>query len=96
MRLILPICIWTGISIAYYDGCLVEMMSLSLPSDSEDQKKISYEYCMLAMVFMGVGEVLGSFSIGYIIDKFGNKLACLIDGFIVVIMFVVTIIFLLS
>ena len=36
-----------------------------------------FEYSMLAMVWFGVGEVLGCVYIGQIIDRFGTKHAAL-------------------
>jgi predicted MFS family arabinose efflux permease len=45
---------------------------------------------MIAMVFFGVGEILGCFFIGYVVDKLGSKLASLFNIAIVAIMLGVT------
>jgi MFS family permease len=45
---------------------------------------------MFAMVFFGVGEVLGCFFVGYFIDKYGSRFAVFINVGIIIIMSVVT------
>lgn len=47
------------------------------------------------MVFFGVGEVLGCFFIGLIVDKLGSKLATIFNLLIITAMFGVTIAFIL-
>ena len=48
---ILPQTIWTGISIAYFSGNLVEMLQDSIHDDERTEFKLS----MFAMVFFGFG-----------------------------------------
>lgn len=80
---------WTGISIAFYSGILVQIMSDTIEGDEEEK----YKQAMLAMVCFGLGEVLGCFFIGFIVDKFGSKLAALLNTILVVLTFISTIIF---
>lgn len=51
---------------------------------------------MLAMVVFGLGELLGCFFIGYIVDKYGSKLAALVDVLIIVLQTLLTLLFLWS
>lgn len=83
---LLPQLAWTGISIAYYSGILVQMMSATLGGDSNYQ----FKWAMLAMVGFGFGEILGGFFIGWIVDRFGTKVAILCNLGIILIMFGVT------
>jgi predicted MFS family arabinose efflux permease len=48
---------------------------------------------MLAMVLFGVGEILGCFFIGFIVDKLGSKKAVLFNLAILAAMFSVTFIY---
>lgn len=50
---------------------------------------------MLAMVGFGFGEILGCFFIGFIVDKFGSKVAAFCNVIIIIIMTIVTIAFIM-
>ena len=50
---------------------------------------------MLAMVLFGVGEVLGCFFIGFFIDRYGSRVAAIVNVVIIVIMGGVTVGFIL-
>jgi MFS family permease len=76
---------WSGISIAYYSGNLVEMMSLSLKAYKDDDNYEFY-WSMLAMVGFGLGEIFGAFFIGFIIDRLGTKVAIVCDLIIILLM----------
>eukprot|EP00347_Sterkiella_histriomuscorum_P000222 403376714 len=91
MRLMLPLCFWTGISIAYYSGLLVCMLTDTMP---DQPANIQYEKSMYAMVIFGVGEMIGCFFIGYVVDKKGSKFASVVDVVIIVIQTIVTLLFL--
>ena len=41
---------------------------------------------MLAMIAFGVGEVLGCFFIGYFVDRFGSKVASVVNIILVILM----------
>ena len=47
------------------------------------------------MVLFGVGELLGGFFIGFIVDRFGSKLAAIVNVVIILAMISTTITFLL-
>ena len=102
---IVPQTLWTGASIAYFSGNLVEMMSYRIPdlerkpditdSDYEKQdKQHKYFISMLCMISFGFGEVLGCFFIGVFIDKIGSKISAIINVVLVAIMGGITILFL--
>lgn len=48
---------------------------------------------MLAMIMFGIGEILGCFSIGAIVDKYGSKIAGLANIIIMITMTLITIIY---
>ena len=73
MRTLMPELVWTGISIAFYSGVLVGMMSLQLSQQNNYSSSDQFYYSMLAMSAFGFGEVFGCFFIGWVIDKFGSK-----------------------
>ncbi len=62
----LPQCLWTGISLSYYSGMLVLEISCSIDQvncGSLDPQGTNKK-AMLAMVGLGVGEMLGGQLIG--------------------------------
>ncbi len=83
---ITPQSAWTGISIAYFSGNLIEMLEFHAPDDGPDPAKTKHFWALLAMVLFGVGEILGSFFIGFFIDKIGSKLTVFINLAIIAIM----------
>jgi predicted MFS family arabinose efflux permease len=52
--------------------------------------KYQFKWSMLAMVGFGLGEIFGGFFIGFIVDKFGSKVAILCNTMIILAMFAVT------
>ena len=72
MLKLIPICAWTGVSIAFYSGVLVSMLTSTMRGTDTNQQ---YEQSMMAMVVFGFGEMLGCFFTGYVIDKRGSKFA---------------------
>lgn len=84
---LIPQLAWTGISIAYYSGNLVEMMTGAIGGDDT---KYQFKWSMLAMVGFGFGEIFGGFFIGYIVDRCGSKVAILCNLVIILAMFGVT------
>ena len=85
-RLFIPQLFWTGVSISFFSGNLVEIMSHTIEGDDQTKFKNS----MLAMVFFGVGEILGCFFIGTIVDRFGSRVASFMNILIMVAMTAVT------
>jgi predicted MFS family arabinose efflux permease len=82
-RLFIPQLAWTGVSIAFFSGNLVELMSLTINGDEQEKFKKS----MASMILFGVGEIFGCFFIGLIVDKLGSKIA---SGFLIAIMISMT------
>ena len=76
-------------SIAYYSGILVTVISESVKGDPADQQYKS----VLAMIAFGCGEVMGCFFIGFIMDKMGSKKASFFILGIIVIMTGVSVVF---
>ncbi len=74
MMLLLPQVFWTGMSLAVFTGLLIPMIAESIPGDDNQDK---FQKSMFCMATFGVGEMMGSLIIGFIIDKVGNKAATL-------------------
>ena len=68
------------------------MMSDALEKEGKDDPE-QFKQSMLAMVLFGVGEILGCFFIGFIVDRKGSKVATLFNLVIILIMGLVTIAF---
>ena len=66
---------WTGVSIAYFSGNLMDLMQKTIHGTSEEQ----FEKSNYAMIMFGIGELLGCFFIGYIVDKFGSRPASYVN-----------------
>ena len=67
----------------------MELMQKTIGGSAEDQfSKSNY-----AMIMFGLGEIFGCFFIGYIVDKFGSKIATYCNIFIMVFMTLITIIY---
>lgn len=50
---------------------------------------------MLAMVLLGVGEILGCFFIGFIVDKLGSRTAIVCNLFCILLMIASTIVYII-
>lgn len=55
-----------------------------------------FKMSMLALVLFGVGEIVGCFFIGMVVDKFGSKTATLVNLFNITTMIGVTVMFILQ
>jgi sugar phosphate permease len=87
-----PQCAWTGVSIAFFSGNLVEMMvSSHSPEDQKSEKALGD--ASYAMILFGLGEILGCFVIGTIVDKLGSYRATIANIVIMLTMGIVTIIY---
>ena len=80
-----PQLFWTGVSIAFYSGNLEDLLQDTIEGD----EKRKFELANYAMIAFGFGEIFGCFFIGYVVDKFGSKVA---GGCNIVIMSVMTLV----
>jgi len=74
MRRVIPYMIWSAISESTFAGSFVNIISKSMDEttvsrDWSADKKL--EISLLALVTLGVGELVGSSVIGRVIDKHG-------------------------
>ncbi len=74
MMLINPQLFWTGVSIAFWSGILTPIIVLQL-ADSNLSETEKQAMALMAMIWFGVGEVLGGVVEGFVIDLVGSKLA---------------------
>ena len=99
MRMLLPQIAWTGMSAAYYSGILTDIVAMSVkPEPGEDTKEFQADQqfkATMAMVAFGVGEVLGCFFIGWVVDRFGSRNAAWTNVTICLIMTALTLVFLI-
>lgn len=89
---LIPQFLWTGISIAFYSGILVVMMQEAIGGDDDQYQ---FKMSMFALVLFGVGEIVGCFYIGFIVDRFGSRVATFCNLINIVAMIGVTIAFLI-
>lgn len=75
MRPLIPQLAWTGISIAVTTGLLVQIISTTLEYQGMEEEEV-FELSMMAMVTLGVGEIVGATFMGVMVDKIGPKKAC--------------------
>ena len=62
---------WTGCSVAIYTSFLVTLMSKTMDDSWPDDKKSKFS--LLAMIGLGIGEIIGSLISGQVLDRFGYK-----------------------
>eukprot|EP00347_Sterkiella_histriomuscorum_P023914 403332950 len=91
MLSLVPYIVWTGISLSIYTGLLIPIIVSTIPNDSENQQMMK---SLFSMVSLGLGEIVGGFFIGQVIDKMGNKSASIINMVCVAIQTLVVILFL--
>ncbi|CDW82555.1 major facilitator superfamily protein [Stylonychia lemnae] len=78
MLTLIPQLLYGGIVVAITTGMLVPIIVKGLSEDYTDEDKKS-QISLLIMTGLGVGEITGALSIGFIIDKLGSKMTCLIN-----------------
>lgn len=62
MMLVQPLIIWSAVSQSIYSGCFVPMMNATMKLDHPDwDDNTKLEYSLLAMIPLGLGEVIGGF-----------------------------------
>ena len=87
-----PQCAWTGVSIAFFSGNLVEMMVSSHSNDDRNSEKALGD-ASFAMILFGAGEILGCFFIGAIVDRYGSYRASIANVCIMFVMGLITVIY---
>ncbi len=85
----IPQLCWTGISISFYSGILTQLISDTIDGDVN----VKYQNSILAMIPLGIGEIFGCFYIGFIVDKYGSRVATLANIFNCFIMTAVTLVY---
>ncbi|CDW79190.1 major facilitator superfamily protein [Stylonychia lemnae] len=91
MRPLVPQLCWTGVSIAVYTGILLPIITDTLDDKDTSHK---FELSMLAMVSLGVGEIVGAIGMGMIVDKIGSKKSCWVNIFLVILQTLAVLLFL--
>jgi predicted MFS family arabinose efflux permease len=79
---------YTGISCSFYLGLMTPILILTMENTEgfaglSEKQKISQS--LYAMVGFGIGEFLGGFMSGTIIDQIGSKYAALVNFFLILI-----------
>jgi len=70
---VMPLMIWGALSMAAYSGCFVNLITDTMSDrDWNDNKKT--EIALFAMIALGFGEMTGGLILGYVMDKFGQKI----------------------
>lgn len=71
---------WTAISCAIYAGVFVPLMTDTMstnPKTSNWSDQTKQKNCLLALVGLGLGEILGSLLLGQIQDRYSNRITIL-------------------
>jgi len=71
MMYLAPEILWAGMSLAIFTGLLVLSISETIKGNDPNEKLM---FSMLTMISLGFGEIIGSLSIGQVIDKAGNNM----------------------
>ena len=72
MLTFLPILIYSAMSMAIYASLLTPLLARTMPGTLSEDKKTSA--ACVAMIFLGAGEIVGSFANGKLHDLIGSKL----------------------
>jgi len=85
MIYVLPLIIWSGLSMAFFAGVFIPLMTRTMKDsldinpdlDTEDKRSVQ---ALFTFILLGVGEILGGILfIGPIRDKFGNRFAYIVQ-----------------
>ena len=70
---VFPLIVWSAISQALFSGSFVPIMNscMAVHLDWNDNKKLSMS--LFAMIPLGIGEVIGGFILGFILDRWKQK-----------------------
>ena len=73
--MIIPIIIWSGISIAMFGSIFISLITrvLQTQADYVDQPHKQNETALFTMTLLGAGEIIGGQFIGYINDKLSTR-----------------------
>lgn len=63
------------------------MVDLFTPDDAQF---VDLQNVKLLMIFLGIGEILGAFFIGTIVDKIGSKFAALVNSILIIVSITLT------
>lgn len=78
MAFMMPQIIWSGTSIAYWSGLLTPINTLALKTQYPDIKEKRYlSESLFAMMFLGIGQAISGLIMGFIIDLFNSRRACI-------------------
>ena len=77
MLKLLPLMMWSGISMGIYQAAIVPNMVIGMPSDWDDNKQD--QMSTIAQIGLGVGEVIGGLANGEITDRLGTRTSWIIN-----------------
>lgn len=76
MSKLLPMIIVTGNSNAMYSSIMINMFTRSMEITEPDwDKDKKNQQAFIVMIFLGIGEMVGPVIMGYITDKFSNRVS---------------------
>jgi uncharacterized membrane protein len=85
MMYVLPLIIWSGLSMAFFAGVFIPLMTRTMKDsmdinpdlDTDDKRSVA---ALFTFILLGVGEILGGIMfVGPIRDKFGNRVAYIVQ-----------------
>jgi MFS family permease len=81
MLIIAPKILWTGISLSIQNVFLVKMIAASVAGNDINQKIMK---SLLTLMSLGLGEIVGSLSIGPIIDRYPSSVTTYITFLLII------------
>jgi len=69
---------WSGFNVAIISGMLVPIITATLHGVTSSKQEL-FQLSMLAMVCLGVGEIMGAIGMGVLVDMIGAKKSCFLN-----------------
>jgi len=82
----LPCLLWTGLSIAMYEGLFIPFFIDMMPNLSAHEQ---FRNALFAMAGLGLGEIIGGFVIAKFIESRGMRFGAILQAILVTIVFIV-------
>ena len=68
-----PVLIWTALSNSVISAVFVPLMTNTMNEKTTWSDETKSKHCLLSLVGLGVGEIIGALIYGYVQDNFHNK-----------------------
>jgi len=90
MLKVMPLIVWSSVSLAVYSALFEPFFAKTMTGKTQEQENQSN---LLSMVFLGLGEIIGSAINGSLQDRFGSKTIIIVNICEVILAFAVLILY---